>query len=199
MKVAIGIVIGVPLRMAAYAVGTNQWEKAWEFSETDPRPVPAGEDASLVGPVVFGVGAALVTLVVFGLLGVRESEYVRALSDMVAEGSSFGRALLYPASLLAVIAAAIVEEIVFRGVLLGWLVALFRERRGPTNFAIVLSAGIWALGHLANTDSPALKVAQVFIIGLVLGEFARRRGLKAAIAGHVSLNIVAATLEMALF
>ena len=55
--------------------------------------------------------------------------------------------------------------------------------------ATIATCLVWALFHLGNTDSPLVKITQIFLIGLALTEMARRMGLEAALAAHISLNL----------
>ncbi|NIA07296.1 MAG: CPBP family intramembrane metalloprotease [Actinobacteria bacterium] len=76
--------------------------------------------------------------------------------------------------ILAVGVAPLTEEILFRGLLQGWLVRLFRSRWA----AIVVSAGIFAMLHLAareNVSAGEASLARIetipalFVLALVLG------------------------------
>jgi hypothetical protein len=51
--------------------------------------------------------------------------------------------------------------------------------------------------HVLNTDNPTFKIAQIFIFGTILAEFARRWSLESAIAAHLSLNVTALVLGYA--
>ncbi|MBN1524762.1 MAG: CPBP family intramembrane metalloprotease [Spirochaetales bacterium] len=94
------------------------------------------------------------------------------------------------------VSAAITEEIMFRGALLGFFLRITKNRFAYyIVFAIVVSA-IWAFFHFYNTNAPLIKLGQVFLIGLLLSEAARRWSLESAIAFHVSLNISSVILEL---
>ena len=55
---------------------------------------------------------------------------------------------------------------------------------------------LWSVLHLLNTDLLLVKFGQIFIVGLVLSEFARRACVEAAIAGLVGLNLIFVLLSL---
>jgi hypothetical protein len=87
------------------------------------------------------------------------------------------------------------EELLFRGMLLRML-----ERRYSTTAAIVGSSGVFALFHLVGVDSSQILAAVVvlvttFIVGLILGRMAIRRGrLGPGIFTHAGFNLLALTV-----
>jgi membrane protease YdiL (CAAX protease family) len=85
------------------------------------------------------------------------------------------------------ILAPILEEILYRGMLLSWLNRFMG--RWPS---IVLSAAIFASIHLIDWNARAA-VPGLFIIGIALGWAAMRRGdLSLAIPLHAGVNLLAA-------
>jgi membrane protease YdiL (CAAX protease family) len=86
--------------------------------------------------------------------------------------------LLYP----------VLEELVFRGLLQGWLLRRgWGDRRaGPVTAANLAAALAFAAAHLLRV-SPAWAAA-VFLPGLVFGYFRERHGIGAAIALHAWYN-----------
>jgi membrane protease YdiL (CAAX protease family) len=91
-------------------------------------------------------------------------------------------------------AAAVTEEITFRGALLGFFLALAGQRWWGPALAGLLTAGIWASMHLGMTTAPLLKAGQITVLGLLLAEVARRRGLGAAVAIHLGVNLTGAIM-----
>lgn len=93
---------------------------------------------------------------------------------------------------LVALLAPVVEEVVFRGVLQRALAARMR----PV-LAVVLTALVFSTFHLLGVESSnpaagALTVTQLFLVGTVLGEIARRQGrLGGAILAHAGFNLVA--------
>jgi len=85
------------------------------------------------------------------------------------------------------VAAPIVEEVLFRGVLLSML----RRHMGAA-WSVVVSAAVFAAVHLVDPNAIAV-VPGLFLLGLVLGWVALRRGdLSLAIAFHSGINLLAA-------
>ena len=84
------------------------------------------------------------------------------------------------------VAAPIVEEVVFRGMLLSTLV------RSMGNWpAILVSAAVFSLVHLVDPNAIAV-VPGLFLLGIVLGWVALRRGdLSLAISLHSGINLLA--------
>ena len=85
--------------------------------------------------------------------------------------------------------AALAEEIVFRGALLGFLLRVGRERRGAVVVGALVTSIAWAMLHLGATDMPLLKLVQIFLLGLGLAALTRRWGLEAAIMAHLGTNL----------
>lgn len=85
------------------------------------------------------------------------------------------------------VAAPIVEEVIFRGMLLSAL-----RRRFSAWVAVTISAAAFSLIHLVDWNARAA-VPGLFLLGLVLGAAAlRRRDLSLAIPLHSGVNLLAA-------
>ena len=94
--------------------------------------------------------------------------------------------------LAAAVVAPIGEELFFRGfALTAW------ARDLPERSALIRSAAFFALVHIANVQAATfregasqalLQVLVILPLGLVLGWLFLRRGIAAAIAGHVTYN-----------
>ena len=85
--------------------------------------------------------------------------------------------------------APIVEEIIYRGMVLSWLHRFMGK--WP---AIILSAAVFAGIHLIDWNARAA-IPGLFVIGIVLGWAALRRGdLSLAIPLHAGVNLLAAFL-----
>lgn len=89
-----------------------------------------------------------------------------------------------PATLLLMLAVAIHEELLFRGLLLPYL-----RRVGLSwTVAVLASTGVFAVLHI---DQGAVGIAQVFCVGLVLAlGFLWSRSLTAVILAHFAFNVV---------
>lgn len=131
-------------------------------------------------------------------LEVDVAEPIQRLHDFLPDAASAHLGIRLPIALLAVTSVAVVEELVFRGALLGALLRCCRSRRVLTAGAVVVVALLWALMHALNTDAPLIKCSQIFVVGVLLCEIARRSCLEAAMAAHISLNVAAVLLGFAL-
>ena len=87
--------------------------------------------------------------------------------------------------------APIFEECLYRHYLLFRVAALFpvRYRHTGAAFAIALASLVWAFAHHGLLEPYWLKLAQTFVLGLVLGITAWRHGLAAAIGLHWAFNM----------
>jgi membrane protease YdiL (CAAX protease family) len=85
------------------------------------------------------------------------------------------------------VAAPLIEEMLFRGMLLSWLTR--RMRNWP---AIVVSSAVFAGVHLLDPNAIAV-IPGLFLLGVVLAWVALRRGdLSLPIAIHSGINLLAA-------
>jgi membrane protease YdiL (CAAX protease family) len=110
-------------------------------------------------------------------------------SQSVAEVAEASEALLEQLLVLAVVAvgAPIIEEMIFRGMLLSILTRSLSQ--WP---AILVSAAVFAAIHLFDPNAIAV-IPGLFILGIVLGWVALKRGdLSLAIAMHSGINLLAA-------
>lgn len=88
----------------------------------------------------------------------------------------------------AVFVVPVAEEILFRGLLQGWLVRVIH----PV-WAIFLTALLFAVAHYAPSQGAynAVIMAQLFVLGLILGHLYRRqRSLFASISLHSLFNAI---------
>lgn len=113
------------------------------------------------------------------------------LSDMISGSDSM--AFLVPLVLITVLAAPIIEELMFRGVLMRAL-----DARGE-RFALIVSSLVFSARHLLGLDanqfwaSALLVLPPLFVLGLILGRVTQRTGrLGPAIFIHSGWNLLAA-------
>ena len=107
-------------------------------------------------------------------------DFLRHLRDEALELSSSDASMLPWFAALAVGAAPIFEEFLFRGVLYGG----FRRSLGRPS-AAVFSAAVFAIVH------PAIAAAPVFVLGLIAAfVYERSRSLLAPVAAHMTYNAV---------
>lgn len=108
----------------------------------------------------------------------------QAVADVAAGSKSVAEQLLI--ALSVAVLAPIIEEIIFRGMLLNVL----RKHWGAW-LSIVVSAAVFASVHLLDPGAIAV-VPGLFLLGLVLGWAALRRGdLSLAAALHSGINLIA--------
>lgn len=137
----------------------------------------------LLGGFVLQFAAALVVYPIIQLF-VDDPDTQQQVAQ-VAEGTSdtAGRLVLV---LMFVVVAPLIEELIFRGVLLSWL-----AQRMTIGWAVVLSAAVFAAVHLTDPEA-VLAVPGLFIIGLGLGWAAQRYGsLSVPILLHAGVNLTA--------
>jgi len=133
---------------------------------------------------VLGVGSGAL----FYLVDVEAGDAIKMMMSMIP-GLDLGTPLaLIFLVLPAVTAVAISEEVVFRGLIQGWLTRWLGGSLGAAIVAIVVATTLWTFGHAANADNYLAKMAQIFLCGLIFGALARRYSVESAIVGHVSLN-----------
>jgi membrane protease YdiL (CAAX protease family) len=139
--------------------------------------------------IVLGLGiqvvAILLAAAIAGLFDVQATEQeVVGLVDSASDGPA-----RYFVVLLVVLAVPVLEEVVFRGMLLD----AFRTRVSD-KAAIGLSAGVFAGIHLIDPNA-IFAVPGLFILGIVAGYFVVRDGhLSRAIFTHVGVNLTGAVL-----
>jgi len=107
----------------------------------------------------------------------------------IAEIAGQSRSLLEQLAVFIAVAVAapLIEEMLFRGMLLSWLTR--RMRNWP---AIVVSAAVFAGVHLLDPNAIAV-VPGLFLLGIVLAWVALRRGdLSLPVAIHSGINLLAA-------
>lgn len=114
----------------------------------------------------------------------------QAFTDL--DGSTILKVVLFS---IAVVAAPVIEELMFRGVLLQAIVHRARA------FVIVVTALVWTAGHITGLNlerplaSAAVVLPPVFVLGLILGWLTlRKQRLGPAIFLHSGWNLLAAVV-----
>lgn len=190
--VYLGVILGIGLlfvkigwHMMIYSVAAAEWSKIRANAFQIFRPAGPISWRPIAGAAIFGVAAAIVSLLVFDYLGVKETDPGLFLKEFTKGiKGPVGLAVL----ILALMVPSVMEELAYRGVLLGFLLRLSKDNRILIAGSTVLVALFWSIGHIYNTDTPSIKCLQIFIIGIVLSEFVRRSSIESAIIGHVCLN-----------
>ncbi|CAN5490661.1 hypothetical protein BH20ACT2_BH20ACT2_17750 [soil metagenome] len=150
-------------------------------ARSKPSDIVSG---GLAGGVTQIIVVPLLYLPIFWIIGDRDvSAAARELTDKAVD--PLGVALLI---LVVAIAAPVVEELFYRGLLLR---ALERRIGGPG--ALVVSSAVFGLVHLQLLQLPALIVA-----GLVFGVLVQRTGrLGPAVFAHMAFNGLAVAALLA--
>ncbi|MFX0539970.1 CPBP family intramembrane glutamic endopeptidase [Ornithinimicrobium sp. Y1847] len=108
--------------------------------------------------------------------------------NVMAAGISFGPVALLALGLAVVVVGPLVEEVVFRRIILGWL-----ESRVGFVVALLVQAALFAVMHII----PQVMIL-TFFLGIVAGLLARlHRSLWPALALHCLNNAIAVTVMMA--
>ncbi len=185
---------GIAVVMFHYVIAAAEWDGL------RPRPFPVfmktGEKAwGRIGiAALVGAGAAVVSMILGKILKVGAGDILRIQEDLLVNFKALPELLQLVLMLLYVISAAVSEELLYRGALFGFLCRISKNRMSWLLASIFAVSLLWAFMHVLNTDNPAFKLAQVFILGTVFAEFARRWSLESAMAAHISLNVTAVML-----
>ena len=151
----VGLVIYGVILLLIWLVTVHKYHVRW--SALGVRR-PPGLYFALVIPILFGmyVAAAVVSALIIKLFygGKAENPQVKDLTG----GGGFSWTRLILALITASIAAPIVEELLFRGVLYGWL-----RTRWSAVGGVILSAALFSSAHAIP-----LILASIFVVGLTL-------------------------------
>jgi membrane protease YdiL (CAAX protease family) len=138
---------------------------------------------TVVVGLVFGIGLKLfMKIVVMPLLG----------ADAINPTYHFlsGNKPMLPLALLFMVVAGISEETVFRGFLFERFNKLFSPGPWSKTFIVLITAGLFAMGHLA--DQGLVGFEQAAIVGLIYGViYTRTRKIWMLIIAHAAFDITA--------
>lgn len=182
-----GIMVPVALR-----AGGKHHAYPWLYGEQRDA---TGLILGVVGGLILGVASTLAFVALEVELGSLMEFTTELTPGLDREAPWFQWGVLLP----AVCAAAVGEELLFRGVVQRWLDKWLGGTDAAGWIAIAVTALFWAILHAPNTTAPGIKIIQIGLIGLFFGWLARRHGVESAIAAHVSLNVGATALEFGLF
>ena len=174
---------------------------AARLGEPHPFPLlfrrPEGGQGLVIG-LCLGEALGALTVVVFHRLGVGPGPLLEMSADMLpgVDVGSHGYAL--GVRLPGFLSVAVSEELLYRGVIQRFIERKLGSKRRHGWVAIVLASAFWATGHIANSDQVGVKLAQIFVVGLVFGWLARRFSVEASIAAHMGINLVAVVVPILL-
>jgi membrane protease YdiL (CAAX protease family) len=136
-----------------------------------------------------GLGGVVFSVILFKLTAPHLSDFVKELLKLQGAKPRMGNE---PSVLMALIliAFAFGEEILFRLGIQNFLAKQFRLNGNRYWIAVVVTSGIWSLGH-ANTLNPEwVKMVQIFPLGIALGFLFKRYGLESCIIAHGIFNLI---------
>ncbi len=196
-----GIIINA-LRIPWYGFVYHTAVSEWNLINQHAFPVldkkRAGIGDAFLPLLIVGIVLGVVSVWVFWLLQIEMSgplkRMLRSFPGTLEAPVAVRMALTVPAAIMP----AVVEELAFRGVLMGFMKRVFGESRATLVVAIIITAALWGILHLPNTSSPSVKFAQIFLVGLLLGWIARNGKVEKAIIVHAGLNVVAAVFGVIL-
>jgi membrane protease YdiL (CAAX protease family) len=151
----------------------------------------------LLWPLLFGAAVGAFSTFLFHFLGVGLGDTMSLSPQISAQLQRFSLAVRLLISVLFMANAAVLEEVMFRGAIQGFLLRVTRGTRSGIVLSNLLATVIWTMLHLLNTNAPAVKFSQIAFLGLVFGELARRWGLNSAIAAHLGLNLASILAALA--
>jgi membrane protease YdiL (CAAX protease family) len=140
---------------------------------------------------LYGLGFGLLSALVFWALDVKAGAALELVKRLFPKLAQLELPLSLTVMLPAVLLAAVSEELVFRGLMQGWLTRWLGGTRSAVRVSVGVSSALWAFAHWGNTDQPWLKVGQIFLCGLGLGALTRRYSVEASIVAHAVINLVA--------
>jgi membrane protease YdiL (CAAX protease family) len=192
-------VIAVAVQLAwntlVYCIAGTEWSRLGRELLQELRARGPKTWRPILVAVAFGLAAGALTTIVFSALGIQANEFRAKLVERAPHLAEVSFRTRFVVSFLFVTGAAIAEELVFRGALLGFLLRVTKESTAGIVGSTILVSLLWASLHLLNTNSATVKVLQIFLTGIFLCEFARRWGITSSIAAHFALNLAALTGE----
>ncbi len=184
--------------MAVYVGGAGEWDRARlpGFALLS-RGEPGAWSGIMIG-AGFGVFAGIVSTVLMVLIGIDVGPMLAEMMQIYESITEQPMPVRFVFYSLLVTGPAIAEELTFRGLMFGLFLRLSKNNTALIVLSTLVVSVLWSLLHIPNTNMPLVKCMQIFLISLVLCELARRKGIEAAIAGHVMLNLSAVAIAVPL-
>lgn len=163
------------------------------FVRASRGPTLALRDRGIGVSVAIGIASGLGVVVAFGV--VLEPIIEQVTSSRVDLGALAGVEGDFPAFLMllafGLLFGGIVEEVIFRGYVVGWGTALFGARAAP--WLVVLSAVVFGVSHLYQGVAGMLATGLVgFAFGLLY--LGTNRRLLPVIVAHMTVNAYGITM-----
>ncbi len=158
-----------------------------------PREGPAEKETInwrplLLTTLAIAAGGVVFSIILFLLVSPRVADPFYNFPDL--EPVRRGQAPSLIINILAMLEAALVEEIAFRMCIQNYLARVLRLPKHGYWLAIVLSTVFWALAHGEMLSPAWFKPVQIFPIGLGLGYLSKRWGVESSILAHAVFNLV---------
>lgn len=169
--------------------------------EASPSRFTVGQQTSY-GVFVPSRGAIVYALlaVVFMLL---YSTILFQLSDakigLAFQGKANPSIEISPVIILAVAGMGFAEEITFRLCLQNGLTHLWRSSTYGHYWAVLGTSALWSIGHVGAVDPDWVKIIQIFVFGLILGQMNRRFGVVPCMITHALFNVAMVLLTPKIF
>jgi membrane protease YdiL (CAAX protease family) len=206
-SIGLGLVVAGSVFAVAFEAGWNAVKyhaaaSEWEIAYPEAMPVLRQRRGApwrtITIAFLFGVEAGVLTLIAIALLDIKPNEELVRFMSLFPKLGTVSTLVRLPMMMMLVTAAAVKEELLFRGVLLGSLVRLSRGRPWAIAVSIVAVSLAFGMVHMNVASVPAFKVAQTFLLGVAFSLFALRGNLEVAIAAHVGLNLTAVAASLVL-
>lgn len=155
-------------------------------------PLLFGETPPFAGvglAAAIGVGFGVLSYVLFVALDVQAGELMKWYMELYPGVDFQSPGVVAGVLLPFVLSAALAEELTYRGVIQPFIARILGDGRAAFGVSLVVTSLLWALAHSANADNPALKIGQIFVLGLAFGGLARRFSIEAAMVAHLGLNL----------
>lgn len=141
--------------------------------------------------------AAVVTAIAFVAVTALLFKFTRPHLSRTLLGSGHfyidpGRLSMAPQTLAILIGLyqAVLEEVVYRLGVQGFLARRLKLRGRAVWIAIVAGAALWTAAHAGTLDPNWVKMVQLFPLGVALGVLFRSYGLEIAILAHAFFNVL---------
>ena len=190
--IVLNLLVGLVLQLVVFVIALlpllaagRPYNRLLGPTRTTPVMVAIGLGSGLVVAVLAYTLNAIAVLVT----GSEEPVQQQLLQDALAGGLP-----LVLVSLLAVVVAPLVEEVIFRGVLFRAL-----ADRGNLGVALVVSSAVFALIHVEVVLSQPAALVGLFTVGMVLAvAFHLTGNIMVPILGHAVFNAISLSLTVVL-